>query len=134
MHGPRKHATMKIVVHESETLPYDQGAGPGLAVIAIEESFSGDIEARSTVRALEIRRDDHSAQLISVQRVQGKLGGRTGTFVLQGEETVEGGRIEATWFVVPNSGTGELSGLRGEGGFTGEFGKGSEGTLDYWFE
>jgi hypothetical protein len=49
-------------------------------------------------------------------------------------ETVEGGKINATWFVVPGSGTGALSGLRGEGGFEGEFGKGSEGTLDYWFE
>jgi Protein of unknown function (DUF3224) len=43
-------------------------------------------------------------------------------------------RIKATWFVVPGSGTGDLSGLRGEGGFEGEFGKGSVGTLDYWFE
>jgi hypothetical protein len=32
------------------------------------------------------------------------------------------------------SGRGDLSGLRGEGGFEGDFGKGSDGTLDYWFE
>jgi Protein of unknown function (DUF3224) len=58
----------------------------------------------------------------------------TAPFVLQGSEIVENGKIKATWFVVPGSGTGDLSGLRGEGGFEGEFGKGSEGTLDYWFE
>ena len=69
-----------------------------------------------------------------MQRFRGKLGGRQGTFVLQGSETVEGGKIKATWFVVPGTGTGELLGLRGEGGFEGEFAKGSEGTLDYWFE
>jgi hypothetical protein len=69
-----------------------------------------------------------------MQRFLGKLGGRKGTFVLQGAETVENGRIKATWFVVPGSGTEELAGLRGEGGFTGEFGKGSKATLDYWFE
>ena len=57
-----------------------------------------------------------------------------GTFVLQGSEIVENGKIKATWFVVPGSGTGDLSGLRGEGGFEGAFGKGSDGTLDYWFE
>jgi len=34
----------------------------------------------------------------------------------------------------PGSGTGDLSGLRGEGGFEGGFGKGSDGWLDYWFE
>ena len=64
----------------------------------------------------------------------GKLDGRQGTFVLQGQEIVENGKIKATWFVVPGSGTGDLSGLRGEGGFEGDFGKGSDATLDYWFE
>jgi hypothetical protein len=54
--------------------------------------------------------------------------------VLQGSESVESGSITAKWSVVPGSGTGDLAGLRGEGGFEGEFGKGSTGTLDYWFE
>jgi uncharacterized protein DUF3224 len=69
-----------------------------------------------------------------VQRFRGKLGGRQGTFVLQGSEIVENGKIKATWFVVPGSGTGDLSWLRGEGGFEGHFGKGCDGTLDYRFE
>jgi hypothetical protein len=69
-----------------------------------------------------------------MQRFQGKLGERQGTFVLQGSETIENGKIKAKWFVVPRSGTGGLSGLHGEGGFEGDFGKGSHGTLDYWFE
>jgi Protein of unknown function (DUF3224) len=58
-----------------------------------------------------------------MQRFRGKLGGRQGTFVLQGSEIVENGKIKATWFVVPGSATGDLSGLRGEGGFEGHFGK-----------
>jgi len=49
-------------------------------------------------------------------------------------EIIEKGKIKATWFIVSGSGTGNLSGLRGEGGFEGSFGKGSDGTLDYWFE
>lgn len=69
-----------------------------------------------------------------MQRFTGSLGGRQGTFVLQGSETVDNGQIKAQWFVVPGSGTGALAGLRGQGGFQGEFGKGSTGTLDYWFE
>lgn len=69
-----------------------------------------------------------------MQRFRGKLGGRQGTFVLQGSEIVENGKIEAPWFVVPGSGTGNCSGLRGEGGFEADFGKGSDATLDYWFE
>jgi len=102
--------------------------------INLTERFTGEIEGESQVRALQVLRDDKSASLVSMQRFRGKLGGREGTFVLQGSEMVENGKIKATWFVVPGSGTGDLSRLRGEGGFKGEFGKGSDGWLDYWFE
>ena len=130
----RTRAQAKITVQSSEAKPYDQTASPALMEIRLSETFTGDIAGESTVRALQILRDDRSASMVSVQRFRGKLGGRQGTFVLQGSETVENGKIKATWFVVPGSGTGDLSGLRDEGGFEGSFGKGSDGTLDYWFE
>src|SRR2546430_5963669 len=130
----RARAKAKITVQSAEAQPYDQTASPALMEIHLTETFTGDIEGESPVRALQVLRDDHSASLVSVQRFSGKLGGRQGTFVLQGQEIVDNGKIKATWFVVPGSGTGDLSGLRGEGGFQGEFGKGSDGTLDYWFE
>ena len=68
--------------------------------IRLSETFTGDIQGESTVRALQVLRDDQSASLVSVQRFRGKLGGRQGTFALQGSEIVENGRIKATWFVV----------------------------------
>ena len=105
-----------------------------LAEVHIRESFSGDFEGESAVRALQVRRDDGFASLVSMQRFRGRLGGREGAFVLQGSETVENGKIRATWFVVPGSATGGLAGLRGEGGFEGQFVQGSIATLDYWFE
>jgi hypothetical protein len=86
-------------------------------------------EAKITVQNSEAKPYDQS-----MQRFHGKLGGRQGTFVLQGQEIVENGTIKATWFVVPGSGTDDLFGLRGEGRFEGDFGKGSDGTLNYWFE
>lgn len=130
----RMRAVATITVQSSEAKPFDQTAKPELMEIRISETFSGDLEGESTVRALQATADDHSASLVSLQRFRGRLAGRQGTLVLQGEETIENGAIKATWFVIPGSGTGELSGLRGEGGFEGQFGKGSEGTLDYWFE
>jgi Protein of unknown function (DUF3224) len=130
----RARAEAKITVQRSEAKAYGQTASPLLMEIRLSETFTGDIDGGSTVRALEVLRDDRSASLVSVQRFRGKLGGRQGTFVLQGSEIVENGEIKATWFVVPGSGTGDLSGLRGEGGFEGHFGKGSHGTLEYWFE
>jgi hypothetical protein len=130
----RTRAKAKITVQSSEANPYDQTISPALIEVRITETFTGDIEGESPVRALQVLRGDRSASLVSVQRFRGKLCGREGSFVLQGSEVVTDGKIKATWFVVPGSGTDDLSGLRGEGGFEGEFGKGSDGTLDYWFE
>jgi hypothetical protein len=124
-------AQAKITVQSSAATPYDQTASLALREIRLTETFTGDIDGESPVRALQVLRADHSACLVSRQRFRGKLRGRQGTFVLQGSEIVENGKIKATWFVVPGSGTGDLSGLRGEGGFAGQFGKGSDGTLEY---
>jgi hypothetical protein len=133
MNPSRTRANSKIIVQSSESRPYET-VSPKLVEIQISEKFSGDIDGDSPARALQVQRDDKSASMVSMQRFSGTLNGRHGAFVLQGTETVENGRINATWFVVPGSGTGDLRGLRGEGGFKGDFGKGSDGWLDYWFE
>lgn len=129
-----KRAEAKITVQSSESQPYDQTATPPLVEIRLRETFTGEMEGESPVRALQVLCGDKSARLVSMQRFRGKLDGREGTFVLQGSEIVNHGRIQATWSVVPGSGTGALAGLRGDGGFAGDFGKGSTGWLDYWFE
>src|SRR5256885_5698479 len=96
----RVRAESSITVQSSEAKPYDQTASPALVEVRIRETFTGDIDGESTVRALQVQHDDRSATMVSVQRVRGKLYGRQGTFVLQGAETVANGKIEATWFVV----------------------------------
>ena len=130
----RARAEATITVQSAEAKPFDETDRPVLLEIRISETFAGDMQGESPVRALQLRRDDQSASLVSLQRFRGRLAGRQGSFVLQGAEIVADGKITADWFVVPGSGTGELSGLRGEGGFEGEFGKASRGWLDYWFE
>jgi len=72
----------------------------------------GDIDRKSPFGLCRSCVTDHSASLVSVQRFNGRLGERQGTFVLQDQEIVENGKIRATWFVVPRSGTADLSGLR----------------------
>lgn len=130
----RSHTEAQITVHSSQATPYDQAGGSTLSEIRISETFAGDLDGESTVRALQMLRDDRSASLVGMQRFRGTLAGRKGTFVLQVSGVVEHGKVSATWFVVPGSGTDELSGVRGDGGFEGAFGKGSVGTLDYWFD
>ena len=63
----------------------------------------------------------------------GTLAGRAGTFLLQDAGTVDGSIVSGNWFVVPGSGTGQLTGLRGEGGFRANLGAGAQVHLDYWF-
>jgi hypothetical protein len=128
----RSEAT--ITVQSSKAVTYDETATPALIEIQLSETFSGGIDGKSTVRAIQAREDDGSASMAMLQRFEGTLDGRQGTFVLQGSAIVADGKITATWFVIPGSGRGALSGLRGEGGFDGDFGKGSVGYLDYWFE
>ena len=130
----RTRAEARVSVKNSEAKVYDGSATPVLKDITINETFAGDIEGDSLVHALQVFNEDHSANMVSMQRFRGKIGNKRGTFILQGSEKIHNGKIEATWFVVPGSATDELTGLRGEGGFSGEFGKGSTGFLDYWFE
>jgi hypothetical protein len=47
---------------------------------------------------------------------------------------VEGSIVSGDWFVVPGSGTGQLAGLRGEGGFRANLGEGAQVHLDCWFD
>lgn len=127
-------AAATVEVRSHEATPYAVGPGPALVELRIEEHFAGDIEGESSVRALQVQHDSETASLMSLQRVVGTLGGLRGSFVLRGHGTVQKGQIDAVWSVVPDSGTDELAGLRGKGGFAGRFGKGSRATLDYWFE
>src|SRR5215472_7252213 len=82
----RAHAKAKITVQSSEAKPYDQTAKPALMELRLSETFTGDIDGESPVRALQVQLDDKSARQVSIQRFRGKLGGRQGTFVLQGSE------------------------------------------------
>ena len=56
------------------------------------------------------------------------------TFLLQDAGTVQDNTVSGDWFVIPGSGTGQLAGLRGEGGFRANLGEGAQVHLDYWFE
>jgi Protein of unknown function (DUF3224) len=133
--GERVRATGKIIVETYDPRTYDErDDGPTLSRIHVEERFSGDIEGGGVVEFLQAQVAGDSASFVGMERVTGKIGGRSGTFLLQDQGTLTGATVSGDWFVVPGSGTGELTGLRGEGGFTAQLGQGAEIQLDYWFE
>ncbi|MBV8942403.1 MAG: DUF3224 domain-containing protein [Solirubrobacterales bacterium] len=131
----RRRATGKINVKTYDPTPYDQSAeGPTLSRIHVVEDFSGDIAGEGVATFLQTTRAEDEASFVGVERVEGSVGGRSGTFVLQDQGSLKGSTVSGTWFVVPGSGTGDLIGLHGEGGFTAELGQRADITLDYWFE
>ena len=76
-------------------------------------------------------RSDGSATFVGLERVTGRVGGKSGTFVLQRVGVFEDGQAKESYSVIPGSGTGQLRGLHGEGRTA--VGHGSEHpfTLDY---
>jgi len=67
-----------------------------------------------------------------MERVVGRVGGRSGSFVLQHSGAFENGAAKGTLSVVPGSGTGDLRDLRGEGGYVAQEGQSKTPfTLDY---
>jgi hypothetical protein len=126
----RTRANAAITVHKYVPSAYDGSAdGPVLTGIHVEESFSGD----GIVEFLQAARADGSASFVGIERVTAELGGRRGTFLLQDAGTVQDNIVSGDWFVIAGSGTGELAGLRGEGGFRANLGEGGQVHLDYWF-
>lgn len=131
----KRRATGRTEVKSYQPTPYDELAdGPSLLEIHVHETFSGDIEGEGTVRVIQAMQKDGSASLVGIERVRGAVGDRRGTFLLQTSGNLVGKKLKAEWFVVPGSGTGDLRGLRGEGGFKAQLGEQGSIWLDYYFE
>jgi hypothetical protein len=115
--------------------PYDEiASGPKLTRASVTQVFVGGIEGEGAVEYIMMHRSDKSAVYVGLLRVDGRIGIRSGTFVLRCQGTFQEGIATCSWSVVPGSGTRELSGLRGEGEFSAGHGGQASYTLDYDFE
>jgi hypothetical protein len=82
--------------------------------MAIAKEFDGDLAATSRGTMLAaMTAVKGSAGYVAIEQVTGRLGGREGTFVLQHSGTMTRGVPELSVTVVPDSGTGDLTGLAG---------------------
>lgn len=95
-------------------LDSDAAAGGVLARMSIDKQFHGDLQGTSKGEMLAAGTGvQGSAGYVAMEQVTGTLHGRSGTFVLQHSGTMNRGAPTLTVTVVPDSGTGELSGLAG---------------------
>jgi hypothetical protein len=70
---------------------------------------------KATFESLMYYGPDGSATYLSLMEVTGALDGRSGSFVLEGRGTYDGGTASGSYTVVEGSGTGELAGITGSG-------------------
>jgi len=113
---PMTHASGTFEVKLTPQKPDNKEAeSANLGRMSIDKKFSGDLEATSKGEMLSAMTDvKGSAGYVAIERVNGKLHGRNGTFALQHNGTMTRGAPELSITVVPDSGTGQLVGLAGK--------------------
>lgn len=90
--------------------------GPNLGRMSIDKVFTGDLDGVSkgemiTAAGITVK---ESAAYSAVERVTGTLGGKKGSFALQHTGIMDRGEPSLNITVVPDSATGELTGLTGK--------------------
>jgi hypothetical protein len=109
-----KHAKGTFEVKISPQAADENVGDPTVGRMSIDKQFVGDIDATSKGQMLSAMTDvQGSAGYVALERVNGTLDGRKGTFVLQHLGIMKRGVPELSIKVVPDSGTGELVGLEG---------------------
>jgi hypothetical protein len=81
---------------------------------SIDKQFHGDLDATSQGEMLSgMGIIKGSGGYVAIERVTGTLAGRTGTFLLQHNGTMQNGVFHLNVIVIPDSATGQLVGLDG---------------------
>ncbi|HSA54187.1 MAG TPA: DUF3224 domain-containing protein [Gemmatimonadaceae bacterium] len=112
----QKNANARFAIKNWDERPFSEGEGlPRLARATVTKTYTGDIDAQAQVEYLMMYRSDGSASFVGLERVVGRIGEKTGTFVLQRTGTFERGLANESYTVIAGSATGELQGLLGNG-------------------
>ena len=124
------NATFKIEGWDEE--PFDEPVeGPKLTRAHVRRSFHGDLSGTGNLMYVMAHLGSGDATFSGFEKVEGTLGGKTGSFVLRHTGSYDGETATAEYEVVPGSGTGELAGLSGTGGFSVGHAEEHDMTLDY---
>jgi Protein of unknown function (DUF3224) len=98
--------------------PFDEGDGLGkLTRASVGRTYSGDIDGESVTEWAMAYRLDETATFVGIERIRGRIAGRDGSLVLQHVGEFRDGAARAALTVVADSGSGELTGVSGEGQF-----------------
>ena len=113
--GMTKHAKGAFDVKIAPLRVENPADDSGLGRMSIDKQYHGNLEAAAQGQMLTgMTSVKDSAVYVAVERVNGKLGGNTGTFLLQHSGVMVRGAQHLTITVVEDSGTGELAGITGK--------------------
>jgi hypothetical protein len=116
-------ATGTFTIKGWDEQPFAELEGaPKLTQARVTTTYGGDLDGEGT-STLVMAYDGADASYAGYERVVGSLGGRSGSFVLRLAGGFEQGAARTDWTVVEGSGTGELAGLQGEGGYVAKQGE-----------
>jgi hypothetical protein len=105
--------------------------GAKLGRARVTKTFQGEIAGESVAELLLVGAGEGSRAYVGFERITARVRGRAGSFLLHHSATMSRGGASATWTIVPDSGTGELTGLRGAAKIDRDASGGHAFTLDY---
>ena len=109
------------------------GEGATIGHSRFDKRFRGVLEATSVVHMLALLTPvQGSGAYVAFERIEGTLDGRRGSFFVQHNGIMDRGEPSLDVTVIPDSGTGELTGLHGRIGIDISNGK-HYYTFDYGF-
>ena len=112
----KKKRDSRFTIKSWDEKPSSEGEGlPKITRASVTRTFTGDIEGEGLVEYLMMYRSDGSAAILGLERIVGRIAGKTGSFVLQRTGVFEGGQAKESYSILPGSGTGELRGIQGGG-------------------
>jgi Protein of unknown function (DUF3224) len=93
----------------------DKGEGSTMGRMSLDKQYHGDLEGTAKGEMLYASSTgvQGSGSYVAVERVTGKLNGKTGSFAMAHKGTMAGGKQQMDIAIVPDSGSGELAGISG---------------------
>ena len=96
--------------------PYaEMQGGRKLTRVQATFAYEGDIEGESSMEYLMAYDPDGSGSFVGLERIVGRIGERTGSFVAQHTGTFDPKSVTTRWEFIPGLGTEALEGLVGGG-------------------
>jgi hypothetical protein len=114
-------------------LPADGDAdGAGIGRMALDKRYRGDLEATGVGQMLALHGDEKgSAGYVAIERISGTLQGRSGSFAAQHFGLMDRGEKALRIDIIPDTGRGELVGIRGRMDIRFEAGGAHFYSIDY---